>query len=103
MRQWRHSPGAAILGGVGRGGRTANEQRVLRVLFEREAGEHDATEIVDRCGLDADVVYRTLARLEREVLVISDGRRGHPRRWRLTVAGISSVLRTLSDLELITS
>jgi DNA-binding MarR family transcriptional regulator len=82
-------------------GRRANEITVLRGLFTDEAGNHDAHAIAQLLGLGDDAIYAALARLERDGFVTSERGTNDGRSWRLTVTGISAVLRSMDDLELL--
>jgi DNA-binding MarR family transcriptional regulator len=74
---------------------------VLRGLFTDAAGNHDAAALAELVCLDDDTVYSTCARLERDGLVTSERDPEAHRHWRLTVAGISAVLHSMDDFELL--
>jgi DNA-binding MarR family transcriptional regulator len=73
----------------------------MRGLFTDEAGNHDARAIADLVQLDDETVYTALARLQRDGLVTSERDSSARFHWRLTVLGISAVLRSMDDLELL--
>jgi DNA-binding MarR family transcriptional regulator len=86
---------------VGRGGRRNADLVVLRGLLTDGAGNHEREAIADLVRLDDDTVAASLARLEREGLVTSERPTEGRRHWRLTVSGISAVLRSMDDFELL--